>query len=550
MKKLIFKFLVLCLMLVFFAASAYAGTGRVTAGSYNFGPASNEKEHKKEHKDNKRYHEDDSEESDDDDEYDDDEYDDDDEDERDHERNRDRDHEKEDKHKKDKKDKKNEGNKKGHEYVAVEDITINKTSLSLAVGSWERLTAAVQPADATDKKFYWFSGNPRVASVNPSGKVTGLAPGTAVIYAATRDGFKTDYCTVTVTGSSKTVHVTGVTLNRTALTMDAGEGRRLTATITPGNATNKAVAWSSSNTAVATVDRNGYVSALKAGTAVITVRTEDGGKTASCTVTVRSGAQVPVTSVSIVKTRSYIALQEGATRRLDIEILPDNATDKNVTWRTNDSGIVTVNRYGEITGVHEGTATVTVTTADGRKSDSVLVEVIPANEWVRPTGVDLNLVSTTIPVGFTEKLRYGIEPAHASDKEVRWSSSNSDVASVNGYGVIEAKRTGTAVITVTTVDGSKTDSCFVVVVPALSEPSRGILLNKTASTLTEGEYDYPVVLFYPSNEDDYALTWTSSDTTVATVNQNGRVTAVEPGTAVITVRTSNNRSASYTVTVE
>lgn len=512
MKKLILKVFVLCLMMVFLATSAYAGAGTVAAAGNNYVPAWDV-------------------------------YDRDDDDDRDDNHNK-------GKHKKDKKEKKNKGKKKGQEYVAVTGISLNKTKLTLKVGSWERLSASIQPANATDKKYYWFSDNPLVASVNPSGKVTGLKPGTAKIYVATRDGFKTAYSSVTVTGSAKTVHVTGVTLNRTAITLDAGKGQRLSATITPGNATNKAVTWSSDNPKVATVDRNGYVSALKAGTARITVTTEDGGKEAYCTVTVRKGAPITVTSVSIVKTRSYIALKEGATKRLNIQILPANATDNNVTWSTGDSGIVSVNRYGDITGVHEGTTDITVTSADGHRNDTVRVEVIPADEWISATDVSLNLINTTIPAGFAERLRYEIEPSNASDKEVRWSSSRPEIASVDEYGNIKAQRTGTAVITVTTVDGSITDSSLVVVVPAVSLPSRGILLNKSASTLAEGETDYPEVLFYHASADDYSLTWTSNNTAVATVNQNGRVTAVAPGTAVITVRTSNNWRASYTVTVE
>lgn len=445
------------------------------------------------------------------------------------------------------------GNKKsqGGIFVPVTGITLNKTTTTLDVKSWERLTATVQPANATDKKYFWFSGNPRVASVNPSGKITGLAPGTAVIYVATRDGFKTASCTVTVEGVTvPQVRVTGIRLSDPALTLDVGHGKQLIAAVIPGNASNKAIIWQSSNPAVATVNQNGYVYGIDDGTAAITVCTADGGKTATCVVTVRHGNQdIHVTSVSIIKSVSTIALKEGAVKRLVMQVLPENASNKELIWRTSNTDIVSVDQDGDLTGVHEGTATITVTSVDGSKTDTCTVRVISADEWVRVTGITLNLVNITIPTGFTDTLRYQIGPSDASDQDVRWSSSNSGVAAVNALGKIQAKAAGIAVITATTVDGSKTASCLVVVTPSVKIPSRGILFNKTISTTLVGEHDYPAVIIYPANGGNYYLTWASSDTSVASVDQSGIVTARGQGTAVITVRTSNNWTASYLVNV-
>lgn len=535
MKRKGFLVFVLCLILMFIATTAYADEGKRKNGG--------DKEHKQSEQGNK-YRNVENDENDDD------EY-----EENDGNYNND-DDEDDDCDDRDSRDNKNNKDKKNKEnqpdYTAVTDITLNKTGTTIAVGSWESLTATVQPADATDKKVFWFSGNPQVAAVNQNGKVTGLTQGTAVIYAATRDGFKTDSCTVTVTGSSSSTQpVSRVNLNKTAMTMNIDDTQRLTATVSPTNAHDKAVTWSSNKTSVATVDQNGYVHAVDNGTAVITARTVDGGKTASCTVTVNdSSAEVHVTSVAIVKTAANVNIMDGAEKRLDIKIMPEDATNQNVTWSTSDAGIVTIDQSGNINGVHEGTATITVTTADGSKKAACKVKVIPAADWISVTGVTLNLVNTTIPVGSTDKLRYTIEPADASDKEVRWSSSDPDIVSVDQYGTIEAIKTGTVVITATTLDGGETDSCFVIAVPEVTHPAQGILLNKTASTMVEGETDYLTVIFYPANKAGYHLTWTSGNTAVASVDQNGKVTAKGSGTTVITVKTSNNWSASYTVTVE
>ena len=164
--------------------------------------------------------------------------------------------------------------------VAVTGITLDQTSLTLGKGSSATLTATVQPSNSTDKSVIWTSSNSSVATVN-GGKVTAIAAGTATITAKTNNG-KSATCTVTVKDNS--VAVTGITLDKSSVTMGKGNNFLLTATITPANATDKTVTWESSDTGVATVS-NGTVKAVGIGTAEITAKTVN-GKTASCTVTV------------------------------------------------------------------------------------------------------------------------------------------------------------------------------------------------------------------------------------------------------------------------
>ena len=171
----------------------------------------------------------------------------------------------------------------------VTKVELNKTSLTLDVGNSDTLIAAITPDNATDKSVTWESSAPGVATVDTSGKVTAVAPGTATITATTEDGSKTATCVVTVTAA--TVPVTGVTLSQTQASLYYNRTPNtltLTATVAPDNATNKAVTWTSSNPSVATVE-NGVVTALARGTAVITATAADGsGASASCTVTVSS----------------------------------------------------------------------------------------------------------------------------------------------------------------------------------------------------------------------------------------------------------------------
>lgn len=172
--------------------------------------------------------------------------------------------------------------------IPVTAVSLDKTTLSFdAIGKSEKLTATVEPDDATNKNVTWSSSNPSVATVD-NGVVTAVGEGTAVITVTTEDGGKTATCTVTVRIET-TIPVEGVSLDTTTLYMTkTGQSAKITATVVPANATNKNVTWSSSNTDVATVD-NGIVTAVGNGEAIITVTTEDGGKTATCTVTVLIG---------------------------------------------------------------------------------------------------------------------------------------------------------------------------------------------------------------------------------------------------------------------
>ena len=172
------------------------------------------------------------------------------------------------------------------QIVGVSGITLNKTALNLTIGASESLVATISPSNATNKDVEWTSSNTNVATVDTTGKVTGVSAGSATITVKTKDGAKIATCNVTVKNS--VIPVTGVTLNKTALSLVTGTSESLVATISPSNATNKDVEWTSSNTNVATVDTTGKVTGVSAGSATITVKTKDGSKVATCNVTVKN----------------------------------------------------------------------------------------------------------------------------------------------------------------------------------------------------------------------------------------------------------------------
>ena len=194
------------------------------------------------------------------------------------------------------------------EIIKVADVTLDITSLSLIEGESQTLSATVSPQEAANKKVIWSTSNASVAGVDNGGKVTAVTVGSATITVKTDDGGKTATCAVTV--NAKVYPVESVSLDKTAVELTEGETATLTATVKPENASDKTVSWSSSQESVATVT-DGVITAVAPGEATITVTTNDGGKTATCKVTVkRSGPEMVDLGLS-VKWASY---DLGATR--------------------------------------------------------------------------------------------------------------------------------------------------------------------------------------------------------------------------------------------
>jgi len=188
--------------------------------------------------------------------------------------------------------------------IPVTAIALNKSTATIAIGDSETLTVIYTPADAnTGKAVTWTSSNTSIATVDNSGKVTGIAAGSATITAtSTTDASITASCAVSV----HAVAVTGVSINPTSANLQIGGSTDLTYTILPANATDKSVSWTSSNPSVVNVN-NGHVTAIAAGTATITVTTTDGSKTATCSVTVTAGPPVPQTDLTLHEPEVYNA---------------------------------------------------------------------------------------------------------------------------------------------------------------------------------------------------------------------------------------------------
>ena len=238
-------------------------------------------------------------------------------------------------------------------------------------------------ATLTDKASYTITGlGGDITIINPA-----LDKGYDVnVEVEDEDGSSAWYKSENVKLAPATVAVTGVTVAPAALTLEVGQTGALTATVAPATATNKAVTWTSSAPAIATVDASGTVKGIAPGTATITVKTADGGKTATCAVTVKVAAAPAVKVTGITLNYSSITVNGDLERvQLIATVAPATATDQSLTWTSSDASVASVDGAGLVTIRKKGKATVTAKANDGSGvSASCLFDVIRtvANETI------------------------------------------------------------------------------------------------------------------------------------------------------------------------
>ena len=333
--------------------------------------------------------------------------------------------------------------------IVVEEISFNKTSVSLKAGETVTLTATVKPDDATDKTVTWSTSDASVATVN-DGVVTAKKVGTATITA--KAGDKSATCEITVVATP----VTAVTLNKTSASLKAGETVTLTATVKPDDATDKTVTWGSSDESVAKVE-NGIVTAIGKGLSTITAKAGD--TSATCMVTV----SVPVENVTLNKTE--LVLQKGQEEVLVALVSPDDATDKTINWSSSNVSVVRVDQNGAVAA--EGAGTAVITASAGTKSATCTITVtIPVES------ISLNMTERTIKVNETVLLKAEINPSDATTKSIQWSSSDVSIVSVGSNGMVKGLKEGVATITAS-ADGKST-SCTITVLRSTAGGNEGI----------------------------------------------------------------------------
>ena len=250
---------------------------------------------------------------------------------------------------------------------------------------------------------------------------------------------------------NQTVEVENILLSNKTLNLKVGATHTLTPVISPSNAKDKSVTWTSSNEKVATVDANGVVTASSAGKATIKA-TSANGKVAECTVTVGT-TNVPATSISLDKTD--VVLVEGESFTLKVKVSPSNTTEHSFKWTSSNPSVATVNN-GKVTALKPGTALITVMTANKKIA---ICDIEVKAKVITATNISLSETGKTIKVGASFTLKASITPSNVSDKSITWSSANNGIATVSN-GVVKGIAPGSTTITAKTSNG-KTASCIV-----------------------------------------------------------------------------------------
>ena len=438
--------------------------------------------------------------------------------------------------------------------VPVSGIQLSQTSAELTVGDTLTLIKTIYPSDATNRAVTWTSSSDAVASVDSNGKITAKTAGSAVITCkSVSDNSVVGICNVTVKAKVQTpteIKVSTISLNKTTASVTKGKTLQLTATVTPGNATNQKVKWSTSNKNVATVSENGLVTAKSAGTATITCTAQDGSNVkATCKVTVT----VPVSGIQLSQTSA--ALTVGDTLTLTKTIYPSDATNQAVTWTSSSDAVASVDSNGKITAKTAGSAVITCKSVSDNSVVGICNVTVKAKVQtpteIKVSTISLNKTTASVTKGKTLQLTATVTPGNATKKEVKWSTSNKNVAMVSTSGLVTAKSAGTATITCTAQDGSSVKATCKITVKNPVVKVTKVTLNKTTATLAPKETLTLKATVTPTNATNKAVTWKSSNTKIATVSSSGKVTAKAAGTVTITCRAKDGsgKKATCKITV-
>ena len=247
----------------------------------------------------------------------------------------------------------------GYEHdVPVSNIVLSNTQLSVIPGTSMKIQGYANPMSASNTEIIWKSSDDSVVQIDENGNIIANKLGTVTLTAiSVWNPFITAECIVTVEHGSSSA--TEITLDSNEVSLDVGGTKKLTATVTPQNASNRDVVWESSNEAIAVVDTNGNVVALSAGVAIIFAKTSDGSKVATCIVTVEGSGST--TTDVLVMNQNILTLTVGGSNVLVASLSSGSLEGKTIRWSSSNSAIAMVDSNGIVTATGKGTATITAT---------------------------------------------------------------------------------------------------------------------------------------------------------------------------------------------
>ena len=413
----------------------------------------------------------------------------------------------------------------------ITNISFPESIYQIDKGEIFSLEPTITPADSIDTIKSYTSSNKNVATVDNYGNVTALSAGQTEISVTTSNG-KNAKCIVNVLVPSSSIK-----LDKTYATIGVNDTLTLNAEVSPSDSTDK-ITWSSNDESIASISntngKQAVIKALKVGTIKITATTES-GKSISCTVTVKAHAS------NVNFSQISYEIEKGEILSLDTTITPINSIDTVKSYVSADPDIAKVDNQGNVTALSAGQTSITATTSNGL-STSCNVKVV-----VSATGVTLDKTSATIGVNDTLTLNANIIPQDSTE-QIKWSSDNENIVNITSITgnqiVIKAVKTGTANITVTTDSGKKA-VCKVNVKPH----AESVGFSQSVYEIEKGDTLSLTPTIKPADSVDTIKSYVSSNSDVAKIDGNGKVTALSAGQTSITATTSNGKIAKCTVKV-
>lgn len=427
---------------------------------------------------------------------------------------------------------------------SADKISFSENDITMNVGETHSVTVDFEPINTTADLTWTPTGDGKdCVTILPYDEARAIAsfqakaPGTAYIN-VTSPQTGTETIKITVKQPS-----TGIAITPKKLTVMTGTVAQLEAKLMPANSTDT-ISWRSYNAGVASVDENGQVKGVKAGTTFIEARAYN-GKTAGALEVVEVTVLDGLKSISQDAARKTVHVDDSII--LAPVFNPTTAYNKEMKWSVADSGIVRVEASGvsnaKVTGVKVGTTMVTGTSAEGGLSLSYLIDVV-ARPKANNTKVSLTPDSKFLKVGKSFYITASV--SGTSNKKVKWSTSNKKVASVSSGGKVKGRKIGTAYIKATARDGSGAYArCKVRVVRKVTK----IKLNKYTGRVLIGNTMKLKATIKPKNATIRSVSWSSSNKAVATVSNTGRVLGVGEGIVKIKAKAKDGSGKSATCIV-
>lgn len=409
--------------------------------------------------------------------------------------------------------------------TSVDGIALSATELNLHIGASYTLAVTFTPMSPHDTRVLFESDQSEIASVDERGVITAHRVGQAIITATSVDGKHTATCTIRVRK-----RVEGISLAERELSLVEGRTHQLVYTVTPEDADDSGLVFTSGSPSIATVSSTGLITAVSEGQTSVYVSLPDGSHRTSCTVRV-TPSHIKVTSLTIAPTAMTLAV--GQTGELTASILPETASDKVVTYTSSKPDVASVHpTTGRVTAHKIGSATITATSRSEGKTATCAITV--QSDVVQVRSISIHSKPAELYVGEPWLIEYTIAPSNASNKQVEITSSDPAVAEVgtfSGKPVIWGRGAGTCTITVKSLDGSNVTSSTSLTILKRAPELRGIEIPSRLELKVGEKYTFrPKLIPEDAVANPGDILWGSTNTDVATIdNITGEVTALAPG---------------------